>query len=144
MATVVSTSPGLEKCGCDLLCFPSPTVNECSLYHTLIMRQTLSGSARLPVYEGCICRLFFQWHSIHREEVCVDCAVLPSLMKQRVIFAFLEGPYEVIKLFTELKMYVMFSVSVQFFGKYRPLWARQSCASLFGQQGHMGVQLNPQ
>lgn len=104
-----------EKCGCDLLCFPSPTVNECSLYHTLIMRQTLSGSARLPVYEECMCRLCVSNVTEKREEVCAECSCASSPHETKGDFAFLEGPCEAVKLFTELKIYVMFSVSVHFF-----------------------------
>lgn len=119
VTTVASKRAGLGKCGCDLLCFPSPTVNECSLYHTLIIRHYLEVHACLcmrGVCADCVYRM-----SLKKERKCVwSVDVLPPPMKQRVIFAFLEGPCEAVKLFTELKMYVMFSVSVHFFVNTTP------------------------
>lgn len=93
-----------------------------------------------------MCRVCVSNIAEKREEVCVECSRASCPYETKgdfFFFAFLEGPCEASKRYTQLK--VMFSGSVQFFFcKYRPLWAGQSCSSLFGQQGHMGVQLNPQ
>lgn len=125
-----------------------PTANECPSYHTPIMRQTLSGSARLPVHEGCVCvdRVYRMSLKKERKCVCVECSRESSPSETKGGFlAFLEGPCEAVKLFLELKMYGVFSVSVCFFGvNTAPFWAGQSWSSLFGQRGHMRGQLNPQ
>lgn len=132
-----------ENCG-RMLCFPSPTVNERALYHSLIMRQTLSGSARLPVYEGCMCRLCVSNVTEKWEEVCAECSRASSPFETKGDFCLSAGTmwgYEAIHGAWNV-CHVFWNCA--FFCKYRPLWAGQSCSSLFGSQGHMGVQLKPQ
>lgn len=70
MTTVASKVQVWEKCSCDLLCLPSPTVNECWDNETdIIWTCTLAC-----VYEGCMCRVCVSNIAEKREEVCVECS----------------------------------------------------------------------
>lgn len=115
VTTVASKSSGLGKMWLWLTLLPIPhskwmfsvpyTDNEADI----IWKCTLA--CLWGVYVQTVC-IKCHWK---REEVCAECSCASSPHETKGDFAFLEGPCEAVKLFTELKIYVMFSVSVHFF-----------------------------
>lgn len=106
--------------------------------------ETLSGSARLPVSEGCMCRLCVSNVTEKRKEVCVQCRRASSPYETKGDFCLFGGTMRGCEAVHRAQNVCHVFCKCAFFCKYHPLWAGQSCSSLFGQQGHMGVQLNPQ